>query len=440
MDSDKLIGKVLPALDPPSGFVHQVMRVAHRKRTGAAPAAAPHAWSFRARLAAVAAAAVVVGGMTLALTRRGDGLAAPSSGHVVAEDRLTVALADRAVAVTEPGTELGWSTSAGALRVVQGRGEVFYRVERGRPFAVDTPAAEIRVTGTCFRVKVIPGRRGRLGTSASSLEVDVLEGGVLVRNARGQVSLGPGERAQVAGGEAPRAVAVSGSALSARDRTGEERAAALETRVTELEQQARTRGERVLDSHEAKGDRKVFDLDADDLKALARRCQMNYYLPRHLTALASPHLDESYPLTAVERDAIDRLMQEQRGVFVEELRALYIELTGERSAAATLTPKSLKEEILAKATDDDLKAARRRIFQEWLGEVAPPAALTTRPSLERFLRLLVSSGPAFHAAVTTVVGPDRARQIRARTTSDSIVETGSSEGCELAAPAVRKKL
>jgi hypothetical protein len=233
-------------------------------------------------------------------------------------------------------------------------------------------------------------------------------------------------------------VGIRRAALGLRDRA-DDRAAALEARVSELERVLEQKGLRPEDTSVSLAGRS-FDFTAEDLKALARRCELRYYLPRHLTALSPPYIDSSYPLTAPEREAVNRMMQEQRQAFIDELRAVYIELTGERSAAETLTPKSLKEEIFAKATEDDIKEGRRRIFQEWLGEVAPPADLATRPSVERFLRLLVTSGPDFHRAVTAVVGVERARLIRRNTTSDRIFDDTQIDSCEFAAGPGHKRL
>jgi ferric-dicitrate binding protein FerR (iron transport regulator) len=418
-DKDRLIDAILPSHDAPRGFAGRVLRAAHRTPR-------PRRARRAGLIGAVLLAGVVAASM-LILVRRPGRDPGGAAGHVVAADRLTVPLADRAIAVTEPGAELSWSLATGALQVEQPRGEAFYRVDRGGPFLVDTPAAQVEVTGTCFWVRV---KRAALRTA---VEVDVLEGTVLVRNGQGQVSLGPGGRAQVIAGERPRAVASRLAALAVQDRPGEDRAAALEARVSELERVLRSKTIPAARDSALSG--RAYDLGPDDLRTLARRCEIRYYLPRHLTALAAPRLDASYPLDAGERAEIDRLMGEQRRAFVDELRALYIELTGERATAETLTPKSLKEEIFAKATEDDLKEARRRIFQEWLGQVPPPADPSTRPSVERFMRLLVESGPAFHRAVVAVVGPDRAKQLRDRTTSDTIVDT-PSEPCEFAPPAV----
>ena len=49
---------------------------------------------------------------------------------------------------------------------------MFYRVDPGGPFTVTTPAGEVHVTGTCFRVEVLPmkpSKQGLLGAAGSVL-------------------------------------------------------------------------------------------------------------------------------------------------------------------------------------------------------------------------------------------------------------------------------
>jgi hypothetical protein len=75
----------------------------------------------------------------------------PVSGGLLAEARTTVAIGDHALAVLEPATRLEWVGE----RVTQPTGDVFYRVETGRGvFRVVTPAGDVEVLGTCFRVSV----------------------------------------------------------------------------------------------------------------------------------------------------------------------------------------------------------------------------------------------------------------------------------------------
>src|SRR4029079_5784500 len=70
-------------------------------------------------------------------------------------ERTTTRIGARGVAVVEPASDLTWNVDdRGAARVDQRTGNVFYRVEHGAPFIVHTPAGDIRVTGTCFRIEV----------------------------------------------------------------------------------------------------------------------------------------------------------------------------------------------------------------------------------------------------------------------------------------------
>src|SRR5205085_2753683 len=118
-----------------------------------------------------------------------------------AEARQTVNLAARAAAVAEPGTELAWSVRGERVRVEQPRGSVFYRVEHGAPFQVVTPAGEVEVTGTCFRVAL--GSSTAEGVTAL---VDVLEGSVKVRGDAGELPVRAGESACLALGRSPKPV------------------------------------------------------------------------------------------------------------------------------------------------------------------------------------------------------------------------------------------
>src|SRR5262249_50989552 len=117
--------------------------------------------------------------------------------------RETIALDSGNVAVAEAGAELSWRIDRAATTVRQSQGNVFYRVERGRPFVVQTPAVRIEVKGTCFQIEVEPMRStirakellagagaGALLTAA--VLVKVYEGRVQVKNENGQVELRPG--------------------------------------------------------------------------------------------------------------------------------------------------------------------------------------------------------------------------------------------------------
>ena len=163
-----------------------------------------------------------------------------AQGQQVARQRVTINIADRAAAAMEPGADLVWTVQKQRVRVEQRRGSVFYRVDRGDKFRVTTPAGDVEVTGTCFRVSL--GAASTL--SAMVTMVSVLEGSV-------KVSSGPdGQTLSVQAGETVRLeaeqppVAASENAprsrpalvAAGRERQLREQAAAAEARLRALEQ------------------------------------------------------------------------------------------------------------------------------------------------------------------------------------------------------------
>jgi FecR protein len=128
--------------EPPRGFAE---RVASRAREEAASGRASSR-GRRRRIAWGVAVAVTIAsaaGVVLVLHR-----SAPA-GDAEAKIRQEIVLGPRAVAVLEPGARIAWRGD----RVTQTRGNVFYRVEPGSPFSVETAAGDVTVKGTCFRVK-----------------------------------------------------------------------------------------------------------------------------------------------------------------------------------------------------------------------------------------------------------------------------------------------
>ena len=99
-------------------------------------------------------------------------------------------LGHRGVAVAEAGARIDWKISPdGAAAVEQTAGDVFYRVDGGKKFTVDTAAGRVEATGTCFRVEVrdmkIP-KAGLIGVAAGAvLVISVYEGSVLFADKSG---------------------------------------------------------------------------------------------------------------------------------------------------------------------------------------------------------------------------------------------------------------
>jgi ferric-dicitrate binding protein FerR (iron transport regulator) len=145
MNDDEFATRALEhwrAEEPPAGFADRVL------------AAREHAVSPR-RIARWAVAAAIAG---LAISAWSFARAhRASTGDQSFASRETVELGKRGRAVAEAGTHLAWSISAaGDARVSQPAGSVFYRIEPGGDFVVGTPAGDVTVTGTCFRVEVTP--------------------------------------------------------------------------------------------------------------------------------------------------------------------------------------------------------------------------------------------------------------------------------------------
>jgi hypothetical protein len=127
-------------------------------------------------------------------------------GSVTADTRQEVRVGTRALAVLEKGAHVKWDGDV----IEQDEGDVFWRVEPGARFVVHTPAADVAVKGTCFRVQVEDGEgemnrksvmSGAVGAViAATAIVGVYEGKVAVSHAGQSVDLVAGQSAQAGPG------------------------------------------------------------------------------------------------------------------------------------------------------------------------------------------------------------------------------------------------
>jgi hypothetical protein len=161
--------------------------------------------SRRWRLGAGAAAVGAAAGVAWFVTAGSP--AGAGSGAAHAAERTTLSIGN-ATLVAEPGTALSWTSGDHGVRVEQRSGNVFYRVEPGRPFVVVTELGEVNVLGTCLRVEVssmkLPGQGlvgGAIGAAVTAaMFVAVFEGRVSLGNDRGRVEIAAGQSAQIASG------------------------------------------------------------------------------------------------------------------------------------------------------------------------------------------------------------------------------------------------
>jgi ferric-dicitrate binding protein FerR (iron transport regulator) len=201
-ERDEFPAELLDALEadePSAGFAERVM--AARAAEVAAPVAGPRRWPWAAAAAAAVAALVLW-------------IPLPTSGVSAPEARASVEVGARGVAVVEGGAEIAWAQSLGGAVVVdQAKGSVFYRVARGGPFVVRTPAGDVSVTGTSFKVEV--PMKGMKMSAASGIAgavlataawVTVYEGSVEVESKGEKVAVVAGERAELQAGAAPRRI------------------------------------------------------------------------------------------------------------------------------------------------------------------------------------------------------------------------------------------
>jgi hypothetical protein len=392
------------------------------------------------RAVALGAAAVVALGAAAAvlLALRAPGREVTGGVVDAAGGRQSFSVGGRATAVAEAGASLAWRVGAdGAARVDQERGDVFYRVEPGGPFVVATAAGDVTVRGTCFRVEVVPMKLNRQAGGgvavgavlSAAIVVTVYEGRVLLANEHGGAELAAGERAMAREGGAPvrisaepdaaRAAALdappSGDAsrdeLLRRDAEQRRELASLRARVTrlegELDEAARGAGRGRPPGHDS--DTLFTDPTPDELAAMAADCRVAYDLPT-----LHEELDDRL-LSQLPPEARDRAAAAHRRFVQEvaaEIRALYVEVTGDSGGAEVLSIKAMTEEILSKSPDADAQLALQRISRERAGLQPPPADLSGTTPIERYYRLVTRLGGDYERLAAEIVGPERASAFR----------------------------
>ncbi len=197
-DRNVLLAYAVP--DTPAGLENRL--IGALKDRGAIPGEKAPGGRRSRLVAAVSLAAIAAVVAVVFLVRLGG-----RGGDRIMVERVTtpsiIRISDRAVAMAEPGAELGYRVEDhGFVRVVQRLGTVTYRVE-GVAMEVETPAGEVSVQGTCFRVEVNEASSGE-GAPPHTLSVAVHAGRVAVENSGERLVLKEGERGAVrSAGAAP---------------------------------------------------------------------------------------------------------------------------------------------------------------------------------------------------------------------------------------------
>jgi hypothetical protein len=380
--------------------------------------------------------------------------AAPSTGSLTASERETVAIGDRATAVAEAGATLTWEVEAdGEAHVRQSSGAVFYRVDAGDAFSVDTPAGRVTVTGTCFTVE-LDAMNSKLKTLASAAAgaavatgvfLTVHEGSVVLANDHGDVEVVAGQRARARPGEAPSIADELESAVRATIAKP-----ARDTRFKSLVRENQAQREELRRLHTelrererdvAGGDAPQVDIESPEhRREVAQQCGEHGGCDRKLWT--DPSQEELVELAKCGRLLVDTpafmggadffpggMVIEAAGLseadsmryaeiaeayqteVASELAGLASELGVPASLVERMSPVQLQGLVDSVVEADTHEAIRRRVADERAGIGAAPP-VDQQSAGERALRFLWSQGQAFEHRLSAEFGADAAREMR----------------------------
>ncbi|MEO8182589.1 MAG: hypothetical protein ABI895_27470 [Deltaproteobacteria bacterium] len=373
----------------------------------------------------------------------------PLSGGLLSEDRTTVAIGGRALAVLEPATRLDWVGE----QVMQQSGAVFYRVEPGRStFRVTTPAGDVEVLGTCFRVSVgsEQGSEDRMKSRdlaaagggaalAAVVVVTVYEGKVhLVRENQSVVleagqsgkldvhgaqpiehgALGAAERALQAhrGGTAAagtRTLATGNDAPGGSLRKLED----LEREKQDLQAQLRVLEEELNRQAPART-RSEWDLDQNDWKELAAKGHVKFRVPclmpggGYWKGPPAPQLDE-LGLSAEDGQAIGDAYRRSNERIWAVVRPLCLEAVGSEEVLNALGGAGCVQAINKKARSIDAEAARaasQLVADVRAGLRPEPKEKPQHPVFES-LMAVTGEMKRFEADLAESFGPEEAKRL-----------------------------
>lgn len=361
------------------------------------------------------------------------------------ERRTSVRLGARGVLVAEPGAEATWRVGAdGRARVHQVAGNIFYRVDPGGPFVVETPAGTVRVTGTCFRIEVRPmnafpaaflGGAAGAALAGTLVTVSVSEGAVVTESAGGPSVVRAGEVGTLRTAATPAHLVVSpeasktqAAALAASEtelldtlpealkakwnEVLKERASLRSTR-DRLERELRDSQEKLAAAEREARAEAFFDLDEGMLGRMADECELRF---DHLALTAQPpsmnaEKMERLEITPEEKAAADEVFAQHHGELLATIRKIYTEVTGDPDTGS-LAPNAMASEINDKVPVMQIQQAFQQLALERAGRVAAPADPEAGTPVLRLYRAFQTSGDRLEAQMAERLGPDFAHRYR----------------------------
>jgi hypothetical protein len=410
------------ALTPPAGFADRVLDA---RDDASVEAPSRKRWPYiAAGVVAAAAAAVAV-----------VALRAPdhsSAGELVAADRTQRNLGDRAVIVAEPTASLSWNIDRSGDAVIDQRaGDVFYRVERGGTFVVHTPSTDVHVTGTCFRIEVIPMNKQMILSAAagaalaSAVIITVYEGHVIADSRHGertnvaagnQVSVSSDGKAAFSRAAMPsptdtwNAEQATREDLIARTQAQQSEIIKLRARVGELESSDVVSHAR---REEGEPGRAWYDPSDERLAQWAKDCHIRVDEPGVDRWEASTTLGKNpRGLEPGELSAYNAAIAEVQQKWKALVKSLYIEATGDTAGAEILSNDAMRGEIEEKSARDEHNSLLQQISAENAGLAKPPLDWSKLTPFERLFRTWLTLGDQTEAAIAKRLGAERAKAIR----------------------------
>ncbi len=376
---------------------------------------------------------------------------APSHGTLTAEARTERALSDEVAVVAEAGSQLKWKGPS----TTQSAGDVFYRVDTGTEFRIQTPAGVIEVKGTCFRVRVKPtGKKGEramtnrgktkgaallsAGAAVGALVVvTVYEGRVEASQNGRSVSVAPGESARMDGNGvrkltseeieatdeelAQKSAALKDFAKANQNLAGD--VATLKRNLSKVAKQKKDLEKQLSAAQTAAAkaageptrDRPEFDLDADDWKDLAKTGTIKYQLPCLKKDWApTDEVLADVGLAPDDGETLKDAYARSKNRVWESLRPLCEAAVGSASVADSLGPTTCIHVVIDQSRKKDPKGASEAMRQ--VAEIragmreAPGADAETHPVLQAFMTLTGEMN-AFKADLAEDFGPGQAQEI-----------------------------
>ncbi|MEM9457801.1 MAG: FecR domain-containing protein [Myxococcota bacterium] len=374
-------------------------------------------------------------------------------GTVDAQQRETIAIGPRGIGVAEAQSKLWWTVDEnGRAHVRQQRGSVFYRVEPGEAFEVETPAGTVAVTGTCFTVELQPMNNktntllsaGAGATLATAILLTVHEGSVVLANDQGELEVRAGQHAAAGPGIAPRledpqelddqtspeepppdappprtyhTLVAENMQQRAQLRELEAQRAAVELSAQPDPDDPAYRLENARDcaKHGGCEFRLWTDPSHEELQELAKCGRLLVDTPMFMGGgdfFPPGHVIEAAGLSEAEANRYAAMAEEFHNQMGQEYAELAFELGVPSELVQRLDATQLRGVVSSVIDDEVHKATRQRVANE-RAELAPPPALEEQSVAERAIRLDFGLGVDFQQLLGAEFGADAASEMRA---------------------------